>query len=718
MNHERDATDGLASDLQEYAIEPERYELSEAQRYRFELERRDFLRVVGGGLVVVAAIPSVFAQESGRGAQARGDTANLAAWLHIDEQGRVTAYTGKTEIGQNIRTSLAQAVADELRLPLGAISMVMADTDLTPYDAGTFGSQSTPRMGRQLARAAATAREMLIDQAAAQWQVDRTTLTARDGRIVSSGGRSAAYGELTKGQKLAGAVAAEPAITPAAQWDVRGKPAPKVDGRAFVTGRHQYTPDVVRPGLLHGSVVRPNAIGAALASIDDTRARAMAGVSIVRDGDFVGVVAPSERAARRAAAAVEAQWTAGARQPSSSTIYDHLKKAPDGARAPAPFATGNVAEVKAARSFEASYRIPYIAHVPLEPRAAVAEWTEGKLTVWTGTQRPFGVRSELAEAFRIPETRVRVIVPDTGSAYGGKHTGEYAVEAARLAKAAGRPVKLVWTRAEEFSWAYFRPAGVIDIKAAVDAAGTLVAWEFDNWNSGNAGIRTPYDVPNQRIAFHPSSSPLRQGSYRGLAATANHYAREMHMDAIARALGADAVEFRLRHLRDERMRAVLTAAARACGWPRPSSAGKGLGIACGTEKGSYVASAAELSKTAGGFTVDRVVVAFECGAIVNPDGLRNQVEGAVVQGLGGALFEAIEFDNGRILNGTMAQYRVPRFKDVPPIDVILLDRKDLASAGAGETPIVCVAPAIGSAARTFGQVATALPVKTYIGPAA
>jgi CO/xanthine dehydrogenase Mo-binding subunit len=702
---------GISDDTQEYAIEPERYELTESQRYRFELERREFLRVLGGGLVVVAAVPSVFAQESGRGTQARGDTPGLAAWLHIDDRGRVTAYTGKTEIGQNIRTSLAQAIAEELRIPLSAISMVMADTDLTPYDAGTFGSQSTPRMGRQLARAAATAREMLIDQAAGLWGVDRTTLTARDGRILSSGGKSAAYGELTKGQKLTGAVAAEPAVTPAPDWSVRGQPAAKVDGRAFVTGRHQYTPDVVRPGLVYGSVLRPATIGATLSSIDDERARAIAGVSVVRDGDFVGVVAQTERAARRAAAAIQARWTPASAQPSSETIYDHLRKVPDGARTPVPFATGDVAAATASRTFQASYRIPYIAHVPLEPRAAVAEWSDGKLTVWTGTQRPFGVRTELAEAFRIPEGRVRVIVPDTGSAYGGKHSGESAIEAARLAKAAGRPVKLVWTRAEEFSWAYFRPAGVIDVKAAVNAEGQVVAWEFDNWNSGNAGIRTPYDVPNQRIAFHPSRSPLRQGSYRGLAATANHYAREMHMDEIARALGADAVEFRLRHLRDDRMRAVLSAAARASGWPRPSSAGRALGIACGTEKGSYVATAAELSRAPGGFKVERIVVAFECGAIVNPDGLRHQVEGAVVQGLGGALFEAIEFDNGRILNGTMAQYRVPRFKDIPPIEVTLIDRKDLASAGAGETPIVCVAPAIGSAARAFGKVAAALPVR-------
>ena len=253
------------------------------------------------------------------------------------------------------------------------------------------------------------------------------------------------------------------------------------------------------------------------------------------------------------------------------------------------------ARAAAARTFDASYRIPYIAHVPLEPRSAVAEWSDGKLTVWTGTQRPFGVRSELAEAFRIPETQVRVIVPDTGSAYGGKHTGEFAVEAARLAKAAGKPVKLVWTRAEEFKFGYFRPAGVIDVKTAVDGDGRITAWEFDNWNSGPSAIQTPYDIPNRRIQFHQSESPLRQGSYRGLAATANHYVREMHMDAIARALGVDAVEFRLKHLKDERMRNVLTAAAQKIGWPKPSAAGRALGIACGTEKGSYVATAAELS---------------------------------------------------------------------------------------------------------------------------
>lgn len=697
-------------------LDIERYELTAPAAYRFEVERRDFMRIfaaMGGGLLVVSSVPRLEAQESGRGGQGAAAPREIGAWLHVDEKGHVTAYTGKTEIGQNIRTSLAQAIADELRVPLDRVTMVMADTALVPFDAGTFGSQSTPRMAPQLARAAASAREMLIDRAASLWQVGRAGLEAKDGRIVGAG-RAVDYGELTKGQRLAGEIAADTPVAPPAQWTLRGTAPRKVNGRDFVTGRHAYTPDLVRPGLRVGKVIRPAGYAGTLVSVDDSRARALPGVTVVRDGDFVGVVAANEREAVRAAAAVRTEWRGPAGQPTSETIYRHLKatgRPAEGRNAPTVAGDPAAAHASAARAFDASYRIPYIAHVPLEPRAAVAEWTDGRLTVWCGTQRPFGVRSQLAEAFRLSEQSVRVIVPDTGSAYGGKHSGEHAIEAARLAKAAGAPVKLVWTRAEEFSFGYARPAGVIDVRAAVDAGGRLVAWEFDNWNSGASAIRTPYEIANQRIQFHPSDSPLKQGSYRGLAATANHYAREMHMDAIARALAVDAVQFRLRHLKDERMRAVLAAAAKASGWPAPSRDGRALGIACGTEKGSYVATAAEVSRAAGGFTVERLVVAFECGAIVNPDGLRGQVEGAVVQGLGGALFETLEFAGGALTNGTMRQYRVPRFADIPPIELVLLDRRDLPSAGAGETPIVCVAPAIGSAARAFGAVDTALPVR-------
>jgi nicotinate dehydrogenase subunit B len=347
-----------------------------------------------------------------------------------------------------------------------------------------------------------------------------------------------------------------------------------------------------------------------------------------------------------------------------------------------------------------TYTIAYIAHAPLEPRAAVAQWDNDKLTVWAGTQRPFGLRGELAEAFRIPDDHLRVLVPDTGSAYGGKHTGEAAIEAARLARGAGKPVKLVWTREEEFTWAYFRPAGVIEVSSGARKDGTLTAWEFHNYNSGGSAIRTLYDVPNQVIEFHSARSPLRQGSYRALAATANHFARETHMDELANAANLDPLEFRLKNLKDPRLRAALEAAAKAFGWGKEKSApGHGFGIAGGSEKGSYLATCAEISvdRSTGRVKVIRAVSAFECGAILNPDHLKNQIEGATVMGIGGALFEAIQFENGKILNPHFSSYRVPRFSDAPEIQVVLLDRKDLPSAGAGETPIVGIAPAIGNA---------------------
>jgi nicotinate dehydrogenase subunit B len=708
----------------------------------FAADRRDFLKLLGGGMLVCLCAPALSAQESGGGGAARAGAAaagrhgghelpsELAAWLHVDRDGRVTAFTGKVEVGQNIRTSLAQQVAEELRVPVEAIRMVMGDTELTPWDAGTFGSRTTPTMAPQLRAAAVAAREALIDLAAQRWQAPRDRLVAERGQVVNPVTRQAlAYGELTAGRELVRLIEAPPlgaapatgrpgpgtaAAQPAA-WKVIGTPVPKVGGRDFVTGRHQYTSDLSRPGMLHGKMLRPPAFKTTLAALDGAPAAAIPGAQVVRDGDFAGVVAPDGWTAQRAveALAPAARWTAPPQQPSHRELFEYLKTNEDptehGGDARAHVA-GSVEQAAAAAEVKlaATYTVAFIAHVPLEPRAAVAEWNGGRLTVWTGTQRPFGVRDELAEAFRIPAAQVRVIVPDTGSAYGGKHTGDAAVEAARLAKAAGRPVKVVWTREEELTWAYFRPAGVIEVKSAARRDGKLVAWEFHNYNSGPSGIATPYAIANQRVQFHPARSPLRQGSYRGLAATANHFARESHMDELAAAAGVEPLQFRLLNLADPRLRAVLEAAAAKFGWGKQKSdAGRGFGIAGGTEKGSYVATCVEVeidpaagaSGGGGGRPVRlrRVVEAFECGTVVNPDGLRNQVEGAVVQAIGGALFEAVEFEGGRITNPRLGRYRVPRFTDLPQIEVVILDRRDLPSAGAGETPIVGLAPAAANA---------------------
>jgi len=703
-------------------LEPERYELDDALPYRFAVGRRGFIQLLGGVVVLVAATPGS-SQESGRAGRAEGQETDLAAWLHIAEDGSVTVFTGKVEFGQNARTSLAQAVAEELRSPLSTIRLVMGDTDLTPFDMGTFGSRSTPYMAPQLRKAAAVARELLKELAATQWSVEAAALEVEGGEVRHAAtSRAAGFGALTKGQKLVRTIAGEVATTPADRWTIAGRSATKVNAREIVTGRHRYTSDL-GPGsfapsqLLQGKVLRPPAMGATLASVEQSSIESLAGAVVVTDGDFVGIAAKSAGEAARALESLKPKWNLTA-QPEGRELLDKLRQPPDGpreGRGGGPYVVGSVADArdKAAHKLEATYTVAYIAHVPLEPRAAVAQWKDGRLTVWTGTQRPFGVKSELAEAFHLAEDRVRVIVPDTGSGYGGKHSGECAIEAARLARTAGRPVKVVWTREEEFRWAYFRPAGVIDVKSGTEADGRLVAWEMHNYNSGSSAIRTLYDAAHQHIEFHPGRSPLRQGSYRGLAATANHFARESHMDEIAAAAKLDPLEFRRRNLKEARLRAVLDAAAEKFGWAKAKSGGGlGYGIAGGFEKGSYVSTCAEVRvEPSGAVRVVRLVAAFECGAVVNPDQLRNQIEGSLVMGLGGALFEAVAFDRGVIQNPRLSGYRVPRFSDVPRIEVMLVDRKDLPPAGAGETPIVAVAPAVaGAIFAASGQRLRALPL--------
>ncbi|HTT20828.1 MAG TPA: molybdopterin cofactor-binding domain-containing protein [Candidatus Sulfotelmatobacter sp.] len=707
--------------MSETPLEPERYELRAQAPYRFDLDRRDFFKFLGAGIVVVSVLkPTIVAQESGGGRQRDGDglPQEIDAWLHIGENGKVTAYTGKVEVGQNIRTSLSQAVAEELHVPIERIELVMGDTQLTPFDMGTFGSRTTPTMNLQLRKVAAAAREALLALATEQLQADRQQLRAAESRISDpKTNRIIDYAALLKGQQITKTIAADQPLIAASQWKVAGQSVPRVDGRDFVTGRHRYPSDQKLPGMLYGKVLRPPAFNATLVSADPKNAGQM-GVTVVRDGNFVGVAAPSSKAAETALAAIHAEWKAKP-QISNKELFDYLRKNAAEGKDPTGdgdrFETGSVDQAlsSADHKLHATYTVQYVAHVPLEPRAALAKWDGDQLTVWTGTQRPFGVRRQLAEAFRIPEDKIRVLMPDTGSGYGGKHTGETAIEAARLAKAAKQPVKVVWTREEEFSWAYFRPAGVIDVVSGVRNDGTITAWEFHNYNSGSAGIRPYYDIPNQRIVFHEVDSPLRQGSYRALAATANHFARESHMDELAQAVKMDPLEFRLKNLKNERLRAVFEAAAKQFGWGRSKSAGQGFGMGGGYEKLGNIATFAEVyvDSKSGEVKVVRVVSAFECGAVVNPDNLRNQIEGSNMQGLGGALFEVIEFENGKILNGRLSQYRVPRFSDLPVLETVLLDRKDIPSVGAGECPMVGSAPAIANAIfDTTGTRLRALPL--------
>ena len=720
------------------AIEAERYELFEEPGYKFHFDRRDFIKAFGAGIIFIVPLGRALAQQRGLGESGRAGSGNqlpndIGAWIHIDEDGGVTVFTGKVEMGQNIRTSLAQAVAEELHVPFATVHLVMGDTDLTPFDMGTFGSRSTPTMAPQLRKAAAAAREVLIDLAAQQLSVEPASVKIVDARFVNHDkSKTLSLAEVAKGRKLVKVIPENITTTQPKDWTIAGTSVTKVDSRNFVTGRHKYTSDIKREGLLYGKIVRPATFNAELITADTRAAEAMPGVKVVHDGNFIGVVAADVQTATEAANAIATDWKSPG-QPANAELVAVLRKPTTerrgggeggggGSRPQGSIADGLAA---ADKKLEQTYTVAYIAHAPLEPRAAVAEWKDDQLTVWTGTQRPFGVRSELATAFHLSEDKVRVIVPDTGSGYGGKHTGECAIEAARLARAANKPVKLVWTREEEFTWAYFRPAGVIDIKSGAKSDGTITAWEFHNHNSGASGIQIKYDIPNNDIQFHPSNSPLRQGSYRGLAATANHFARETHIDELAHALGIDPLAFRLKNISDERMRAVLQATAKAFGWGQTKPApGHGFGIACGFEKNGYLATCAEVAiekptgknadKKTDKVRIVRVVEAFDCGAVVNPMHLKNQIEGSITQAIGGALFESIKFENGKILNPRFSDYRVPRFSDVPLIEVVLIDRKDVPSAGAGETPIVGLAPAVGNAIfNATGVRLRSLPMAPY-----
>ena len=699
------------------AAEAEYTEPIEQVDYDFGLNRRSFVQFLSAGLLIAVGGTPALAQRRGGGG---GGARNVSARIHIGEDGIITVMTGKVEAGQGARAELSQAAAEELRVPVSRIQLIMADTSLVPDDGITAGSRSTPSSVPAIRQGASAARELLIDLACKRWNVDRNTVEAKDGKVAQAGTQQAlTYAELAASpeakEAFARPVPSEVTVTKVSEWKVLGNAQRRPNGRDIVTGAHHYPSDISRPGMRYGKVLRQPSYGAKLVSIDLAPAKAMKDVTVVQDDQFVGVAAPTTFQAQKAleALAKTAKWET-APHPSSKELFDYLKQQAEGGLPANPF-SDELAQAK--QVLRQTYQVAYAQHAPLEPRAAVAEWEDGKLTVWTGTQNPFGCRSELVRAFHLPEDRVRVVVPDFGSGYGGKHSGEAGVEAARIAQAANRPVSLRWTREEEFTWAYFRPAALIQIEAGLDAQNLISSWHFINVNSGGSAIDTPYRVGKSRSHFVNSKPPLRQGSYRALAATANTFARESGMDELAALAKTDPLDFRLAHLENARLRAVLEKAAGEFGWReyvKKKEPDRGVGLACGTEKGSYVAACAEIEidRAQKRILVRRVCQAFECGAILNPDNLQNQVQGAIIMGLGPALREEMRFENGQMLNASFRGCPVPRFADVPEIDIHLVNRTDLPSVGAGETPIIAIAPAIANAVfRATGVRVREMPIR-------
>ena len=665
---------------------------------RTPVEDRDYFEILGDGLVAYVAATPPGASRSGGWSPPIG-----GAWVHVGPDGPIHAFSGKAEVGQGTKTALSLIVAEELRVPLSAVTMVLGDTDLCPWDMGTFGSRSMPDAFPVVRRAAAGARQALLQLAASRQKVELGQLEAADGAIRVRGHADAlSYGELVRGlRKL---VQADPRVplTDPNEWRTAGGPAVDPLAEDVVTGRRVYASDVRRPGMGYGAVLHPSQNGAVLAHVEEPSSPLPEGARIVREGSWVGAVAPTPRAARQALALLRPTWRT-TRQPDESEIEDHLRTHPSQGEG---WDTDEVAKgdvegglARAAVKVEATYRSAYIAHVPLETRAATAEWEGSRLTVWVGTQTPFRTREFVAEQLGMSEDDVRVIVPYTGAGFGGKHGGAVALDAARLAKTAGRPVHLPFSREEEFRQGYLRPMAIVDVRAGVSKDGHLTAWTLHNVNAGAAALRTPYSVPNLRESNSLSDSPLSQGPYRGLAATANNFARESVMDELASGLGVDPLAFRERNLEDERLLAVLHRVVDRLGWrTRTRHPGHGAGFAVGLEKNGRVATGAEVEvDLEGRLRVTRLVTAFEAGTVVHPNNLQSQVEGAAIMSLGGALFESIHFDAGGIVNASLKDYRVPRFSDLPEVEAILVDRKDMPAAGGGETPMIAVAPAIANA---------------------
>ena len=687
--------------------------------YDFNLNRRHFVEILGAGLLITVAPESVLAQRAG--GRREGNGLAVAARIHLAKDGAITVLTGKVELGQGARAELTQAAAEELRVPVDRIRVVMADTSLVPDDGITAGSRTTPSTVPAVRQGAATARQLLAELACQRWNVDPASIDVRDGKITHAASqRTLTYADLADAAETVKAfertISSEVTVAAVAEWKTMGTSVPRPNRRDLVTGAHRFPSDIVRPGMIYGKVLRPPSYGAKLKTIDLAPAKNLKDVVVVQDGQFVGVAAPTSfRAAQALSAAAQTAVWEPAPHPSSKEVYAYLREhAQISDEIKHSFATDLA---QASKTLRQTYQAAYVQHSPLETRAAVAEWKDGQLTVWASTQNPFGYRAELARAFRLSPDGVRVIVPDIGSGFGGKHTGEAAVEAARLAQAAGRPVLVKWTRQEEFTWAYFRPAAVIDIEAGLDASGKLTAWHFININSGGAGLETPYRVAKAKCRAIQSETPLRQGSYRALAATANNFARECFMDELAVLAQADPLEFRLAHLDHPRLRAVLEAAAKRFDWTaksKNSSPGTAVGLACGTEKGSYVAACVEVAvdRQQGRIDVRRVCEVFECGPVLNPNNLLSQVQGCIIMGLGPALREEMQFENGAMLNASFGQYPVPRFKDVPEMDIHFLNRADLPPVGGGETPIIAIAPAIGNAVyRAAGVRLRQMPLR-------
>lgn len=678
---------------------------------QFPLNRREFVKLLGGGIFIFFSTGSAPAlqQDYGRPSRRSRTPTDLNAFLHINEDGQVKCYTGKIEMGQGPITSLAQTLAEELNVAYDSVEMVMGDTDLCPWDMGTFGSMTTRFFGPLLRAAAAEARAVLLEMASEYLRIPKQRLNIENGVIFdkTQTQKRVSYAELTKGKKIARKSEGEfPQETPS-EFTIMGQPYFRRDSLEKVTGRALYAGDIRLPGMLYAKILRPPAFGAKLKSLDTTQAEKIDGVKIIRDEDLVAALHEFPDTAEKAISLIKAQYDPPDHNLNDETIFDYLvNNAPE---AEIAGQAGNLQSGKqeSVQTFAHTYLNSYVAHSPIEPHTAVVEIKEGKATIWASTQTPFPAKDEAAQTLGFPPENVRVITPFVGGGFGGKTRNLQVMQAAKLAKITGRPIHLAWTRADELFNDTYRPAAVVKIESGLTKTGKISFWDYIVYFAGERGAQHFYDIPHHRTQVSgewmgPTASihPFNVGAWRAPGNNTNTFARECHIDIMAGKAGIDPLEFRLRNLKDQKMIGALKAAAKQFGWPPPAPPkGTGYGIACGIDAGTYNAHIAEVKvdPTSGQVQVKRVVCAQDMGFCVNPQGATLQMEGCIMMGLGYALTEEIHFQGGRIKDLNFDTYEIPRFSWMPKIETVIVNSGESNPQGGGEPAIVCMGAVIANA---------------------
>jgi len=665
-------------------------------------DRRDFLKKLGGGIIVVFTIGKLSILDGLSQNTAKEDL-NFNAYLRIKEDGRVDCYTGKIEMGQGINTSLAQVLAEELEVSIYAIDMIMGDTELCPYDAGTWGSLTTRFIDPPLRAAAAEAREILLNIASEQLEISKEYLEVIDGVVYNKSDHAIqiTYAQLTQGKKIIQSLKNKPAIKKAKDFKIVGKPVPSLSALSKVTGKATYTGDIKLPGMVYATIVRPTVYGSRKIKVNTEGLSNFEGAHLIEHNNLVAVVHSDPETANKASKSIKVTWDEPEAKANTQTIFQYLENTIKKSRIHEE--GGSLLEGKSISNklIEASYFDGYVAHAPIETHCATCYFEDGKLTMWASTQSPFGTRNAVAKALEMPLEKVHIKQILLGGGFGGKGNSDQAVEAAIIAKLFGKPVQLVWSRKEEFMYDKYRTAAVMKVNSGVDKAGNLTLWDFDIYCAGTRGTNLFYGVKNNRTRIFNERGihPFATGAWRAPGNNSTTFARESHIDVMAHAAEIDPLTFRLNNINDAYMKATLELAATNFGWDKTKKEGHGYGIALGSDAGTRVAMIAEVyvDKTTGEVKPIRVVCAQDMGQVVNPHGATLQTEGGITMGIGYALFEDIEFDGGTIKTKNFNNYEITRFSTTPKIECVFIDKMNAKPEGGGEPAIICVGGAIANA---------------------